>query len=308
MHCDNRIICKLYSSRSSDIKFHDNDNYESRLILNLTFFRFLAGIVLSMQNMVSYMNLLKGGIWTMQFFIFRKFSGYRTWISIMVTFCLIVTLWPVGLFPTAEASNVEAPSPSKRELTAQRTATSKRFDNGDGSFTEQIYLQPIHRKQGNCWEEISAKLMQPTAGREIVTQQTELGIQFAPRMERGKYLTLQRGLHKLSYTFLAAEGDAVKTQPVNVTPTFAMNRIIHKNVVPGIHLRNIASDSSVKEDIVLENPHVFSPQPRMKAYRSMSSLTKIGISKGSEKNYVSIYGSSTPDRKLYGAALRTTLC
>jgi hypothetical protein len=205
-----------------------------------------------MQNMVSYLNLLKGEIWTMQFFIFRKFIGYQKWISTVVAFCLIVTLWPAGLFPTAEASNVEVLSPSKRELTDQRTATSKRFDNGDGSFTEQIYLQPIHRKQGNHWEEISAKLMQSTSGGGIVTQQTELGIQFAPRMERGKYLTLQRGLHKLSYTFLAAEGDAVKTQPVNVTSTFAMNRILYKNMVSGIHLRNVAFDTSVKEDIVLE--------------------------------------------------------
>jgi RHS repeat-associated protein len=205
-----------------------------------------------MQNMVPYLNLLKGGIWTMQFFIFRKFTGYRKWISLVVTFCLIVTLCPVGLFSTAEASNVEITTPSKRELTAQRTAISKRFDNGDGSFTEQIYFQPIHRKQENRWEEISAKLMQPTTSGEIVTQQTELGIQFAPRMERGKYLTLQRGSHKLSYTFLAAEGDTVKTQPVHVAPIFTMNRILYKNVIPGIHLRNVAFDTSVKEDIMLE--------------------------------------------------------
>ncbi|HEY8341568.1 MAG TPA: DNRLRE domain-containing protein [Calditerricola sp.] len=178
----------------------------------------------------------------------------RKAITYLVLFAfLFTTLFPPGMQVHAEGPSRSKPPEKlvKRELVAFRTETSKLIDNGDGTFTRQIFFVPIHRKKNGRWEEISTRLVRSEPNGTLAPENTALDARFTPRMVKGRYLTLRSGPHSLSYTLLGAEGEAGTARPADVTPTYEDNRIYHKGVFPGVDLRNIVLDTSVKEDLIL---------------------------------------------------------
>src|SRR5690349_17743693 len=106
----------------------------------------------------------------------------RKVISWLLMIAMLVTIYPANTFSVAQASKS-----GKRELYDQRTINSKLFDNGDGTFTKQIFFQPRHRKKGDQLQEISNKLVAQTQNQQITPENTSLDIRFLPKMDKGKY-------------------------------------------------------------------------------------------------------------------------
>ena len=126
----------------------------------------------------------------------------RKVISWLLLIAMLVTIYPANTLSVANASKS-----GKRELYDQRTTTSKLFDNGDGTFTKQIYFKPRHRKKGDQFQEISNKLVTQTQSQQITPENTSLDIRFLPKMEQGKYVTLQSGpKHDLLFVLRCRRG------------------------------------------------------------------------------------------------------
>jgi RHS repeat-associated protein len=144
---------------------------------------------------------------------------------------------------------------NKEEIVEERTDNTKVFDNGDGTFTKNIYFEPIHRKEAEEWEEISPELHTTTVGDEpvIETENTLLESIFNNEMNNGEYATFKKGQESITFSILEAAGNGEKIIANDVKPTFEENRILHKDIFPNIDLRNFTFDQNVKEDIILNS-------------------------------------------------------
>jgi RHS repeat-associated protein len=149
----------------------------------------------------------------------------------------------------------ENDQPKKEEIVEERTDNTKVFDNGDGTFTKNIYFEPVHRKDGEEWEEISPELHTTTVGNEpvIETEHTLLESIFNQEMTNGEYATFKKGTEAITFSILEASGNGEKENVRDVKPTFEENKILHKNIFPDIDLRNFTFDQNVKEDIILNS-------------------------------------------------------
>lgn len=100
----------------------------------------------------------------------------RVFLSLKVLFIALIMLIPVGITMAMSESeeknnNNYTLSPAKEtnelefesiEIVSMRTATSKTFDNGDGSHKAVIYTKPIHYQDGNDdWQEIDDSQPKP---------------------------------------------------------------------------------------------------------------------------------------------------
>ncbi|WP_198299610.1 DNRLRE domain-containing protein [Tumebacillus avium] len=175
-------------------------------------------------------------------FTSKRYLPLRKLLSFVLIFALIFTL-----IPSSSTEAAKAAKPKKQELTDQRTETTKLFDNGDGTFSKQIYPTPVHHKKGDQWVDISAKLIGASDANFVTTENTDIGVRFLTQMKKGEYAAFENGPHSLTYSFLGAAGVTAKDVPA----VYEDNRIFYKDVLPGIDLRNIALDSSVKEDLIL---------------------------------------------------------
>ncbi|WP_416729349.1 DNRLRE domain-containing protein [Fictibacillus sp. JL2B1089] len=145
--------------------------------------------------------------------------------------------------------------PKIEEIVEERTDNTKVFDNGDGTFTKNIYFEPVHRKDGEEWEEISPELHTTTVGNEpvIETEHTLLQSVFNQEMKNGEYATFKRGTDAITFSILEASGNGEKSSVKDVKPTFEDNKILHRNIFPDADLRNFTFDQNVKEDIILNS-------------------------------------------------------
>ena len=206
------------------------------------------------------------------------------WLSSVIAIILIFTSIPfadlvVDATENMETEREEAPSPTNqgdlstitsgeappfqntdpKEVVELRTESTKVIDNGDGTFTMQMFQDPISRKSDGKWKEIQTDLKKQKASRlyttestsELATKNTLLDIRFSPELSKNKYAALSYKGHTLTYTFLEASGENGVQEVQNTDATYEDNRIFYKDIIPGLTLRNIVFDESVKEDIIL---------------------------------------------------------
>lgn len=136
------------------------------------------------------------------------------------------------------------------ELKKERKEKEKVFDNQDGTFTKKLYNQPIHIKKGNTWEEISTKLAE-NGKEKVKAENTGIDVEFEKGMKKGKYAQFQQGNDYLSFSILAANGEAGEVRANEVVAEVEDNKITYKQVFPHVDIRNIQFNDSVKEDIIL---------------------------------------------------------
>ena len=147
-----------------------------------------------------------------------------------------------------------------KEVPELRTESSKVMDNGDGTYTMQMNQEPVYRKNSGNWGEIQSDLKKQKAGKlfsndfteEIATENTLLDIQFSPRLNQNKYAIFSYKGHVLAYTFREASGEAGTQKAKSTEAMYEENKIFYKDIIPGLTLRNIVFDESVKEDIILD--------------------------------------------------------
>ncbi|SFX65338.1 RHS repeat-associated core domain-containing protein [Thermoactinomyces sp. DSM 45891] len=214
----------------------------------------------------------------MNIFYEEKYISLRRWLFLTVVMALMVTMWPIGP-SSAEANSQNSKVIEPKELVKDRTDDSKVMDNGNGTFTKEIYFEPIHNKVGSKWEEISTDIIQ--SGSVLKPKNTFIDVKFDPNMKGGKYATVQSGQDSLEYTFLGAQGDPsdknkdevkknhapaeaekkegqgaegkeTRAGPKEVEAKVEKNKVTYPHVLPSVHLRNEVFNSKVKEDIVLD--------------------------------------------------------
>lgn len=185
-------------------------------------------------------------------------------LALFLVFLLLFTSAPFN--GRAENENkltkVEEATPAtyllpKGEIIKERTANSKVFYNGDGTFTKKIYFQPIHKKnkEKGEWEDLSSKLTDSSDDKTVNTENAILNSSFYKHMKNGEYANFDYNGHAVSYSLLEASGDTSKVPIDDATATYTKksHQILYKNVFPDIDLRNITFDQNIKEDLVLHS-------------------------------------------------------
>lgn len=159
---------------------------------------------------------------------------------------------PEAEIPSSLYTTSEAPAyPEEGEVVEERTAVSKVFSNGDGTFTEEIYPEPIHTEETpGEWEEISTTLIEDPKSESVSGEQTELQVDFPTEVE-DTYVTIESEGQQLEYELVEAEGPAGKVAVSTPTVEYEENKIFHREIFPNVDLRSILFDTSLKEDIIL---------------------------------------------------------
>lgn len=160
---------------------------------------------------------------------------------------------------TGEAPPFEETEP--KEVPELRTESSKVIDNGDGTFTMQMFQEPVFRKNSGKWREIQPEIKKQKAGKffasettsELSTDNTLLDIQFSPQLNENKYAVLSYKGHTISYSFIEASGEKGIQKAKSTDATYDENKIVYKDILPGLALRNLVFDGIVKEDIILSH-------------------------------------------------------
>ncbi|MEN2666205.1 ribonuclease domain-containing protein [Listeria aquatica] len=78
------------------------------------------------------------------------------------------------------------------EVVSERTESEKVFDNHDGSFTKQIFSEPIHMEEDGKLKEMDPVLEQEEKSDVIQPKQTKLEIEFLEKMDNGAYQKLTK--------------------------------------------------------------------------------------------------------------------
>ncbi|MBC1792863.1 DNRLRE domain-containing protein [Listeria booriae] len=175
-------------------------------------------------------------------------------LVVMIVIAMIVSMIP-AYAPRAEKGvsstgiSVEKTS-EKTEVVEERTENEIVYDNQDGSFTKEIYMEPIHVKEDGEWEPISNEVTKTK--KVIEPERTEIQAAFLPTMEQGKYSTFGEGEKAVSFSLVSASGEEGVVDAQDATAKTEANEVRYSNVFPKTDLRNLTFNTSVKEDIVLQ--------------------------------------------------------
>ncbi|MBT2719071.1 DNRLRE domain-containing protein [Bacillus sp. ISL-57] len=188
----------------------------------------------------------------------------------LLSFLLVFTLIPYEALATTETNqtisdtdkkgNEKENEPTvqkqkKKELPEERTNNSKVYDNGDGTFTKNIYFDPVHIENEGEWQEVSTDLQENKVANQTIieTKNTLLNSTFLEKMNNGEYATFTIENESVSFSILEASGKDGNIPATDVASTITDNKIYHKNIFPDIDLRNITFNENVKEDIILHS-------------------------------------------------------
>ena len=142
---------------------------------------------------------------------------------------------------------------SQEELVEDRTENTKLFLNEDGSYTQEVYFEPIHTLDNETeeWQDISSEL-EKVSSTEITTENTNLASSFKPTMEDGEYATYIQHESSLTFSLLSATDEEGEIIPVeDQQASFNENEITYQNIFSNIDLRHFTFNQSTKEDLVL---------------------------------------------------------
>lgn len=149
--------------------------------------------------------------------------------------------------------------PKGEEVLELRTAFSKVYSNGDGTLTEHIYPEPIHNEsEDGEFLEIQSVLKKDKSKKSFVSTSTDLKVQFPEKVSaKGKYVNIKNGEHSIEYQLLNAISDSEKASALEPLIEQDGERLYHREVFPSIDLRSILFDTSLKEDIILNEVSSF---------------------------------------------------
>ncbi|MBC1306445.1 DNRLRE domain-containing protein [Listeria booriae] len=153
---------------------------------------------------------------------------------------------------TTDSTTVIAEVPGKKaiEIVEERTDTEMVYDNQDGTFTKQIYTEPVNVKEDGDWEPISNTMVFDGSD-NIASERTEIQPTFFAEMEQGRYSKFGDDEDQITFSLESAEGEQGKEAVRDVSATLTGNEVRYKDILKSTDLRNLTFNTSVKEDIVL---------------------------------------------------------
>lgn len=185
-------------------------------------------------------------------------KGLLVWMVI----ALVVSTLPAFEPRAEEVKGDVVPTPKETvqakpvELVEERTENEIVYDNQNGTFTKQIFTEPVNVKEDGEWERVSNDLV-TTEDNVIEAERTEIKASFLPKMEDGKYSVFGEGNEAIAFRFESAEGEKELTAVKDVESSVDGNEVRFKDVLPNTDLRNLHFNTSVKEDIVVNEYNGF---------------------------------------------------
>ncbi|WP_018130090.1 hypothetical protein [Effusibacillus pohliae] len=191
----------------------------------------------------------------------RKF-GLRTVVIPILSLGLVLSPIP-GLSKLTKAGEADSPvtvpktvqepkndvsftSPRQgpQELEQFRTATSKRYVNPDGSFTEKVYMEPVHYKdaQTGKWLPIDSNLVSDSNG-TYKNKANKFSVDLPPVANAGFFRIDEKG-SALSFR---------PTFGITVKGNVKGNRIDYVNAAPDTDLSYAVMPNGLKETVVLKS-------------------------------------------------------
>jgi RHS repeat-associated protein len=179
----------------------------------------------------------------------RRHISARVWLAQFGALALALAVLSLVGLPLAATTIAEAdPPPPPSELIQQRTASSRTFDNHDGTYTTSLYSGPVHfREAQGQWRPISSAVV-PT---------TESGYGF--ENEANRFRTLFKSTLQNDYLALETAGARFRVSLQNaaqVTAQTGPRRVTYPGVFSGVDLRYELRPDGVKETLLLQNAQV----------------------------------------------------
>lgn len=177
-------------------------------------------------------------------------------LSLLLSILLFLSILPAYVKADDEQSNNEKAEetvldqPHQKELVNERDEFSKTFEDNNGTFTREIYTEPVHRRNKGKWEEISNELISESDTLEA--NDTTLKASFPKKIRKNKQITYTFGNHTLEFSNISAT-DGEKEFTINSSSKMknGQNKITYENAFPSIDLRHVTFNSEVKEDWII---------------------------------------------------------
>ncbi|MEH6908907.1 DNRLRE domain-containing protein, partial [Neobacillus drentensis] len=137
---------------------------------------------------------------------------------------------------------------TKMELTNKRTRNSTRFINPDGSFTEEIYNQPIFYQDisDKKWKRIDNTLKKsPLAPDKFINTANEFKSIFAEESDISKLVSVQKQGYNLDMLLVGAR---------KVKSVINNDEIIYPDILPQVDLSYVVTNDKIKESLILKTP------------------------------------------------------
>lgn len=175
----------------------------------------------------------------------------------VIIFTLVFSFIPFGNFVAKAEETNEVSSSEKKpiEIIEKRTATSKTFDNLDGTYSTEISQQPIHFKDGNGkWEEIDNKLIEKE-NNKIQNTANDFTVEFEGKVSEDDAalsisdndIGIEMGLVETN----DEDQNKISQKSVNeVTGTVDDNSITYEQVADNVNVVYTVGADRVKEDII----------------------------------------------------------
>lgn len=135
-------------------------------------------------------------------------------------------------------------APGADEIVSERTSRTKTFDNGDGSFTTETHVEPIHVRQQGEWVDIDPELEQTDDG-TFVNGPALVDVELASDASADELVSVDTGEGSVAYGLEGA--DDVEAHVDGATA-------VYEDVLPGVDLELESVGSGLKETVVLESP------------------------------------------------------
>lgn len=191
----------------------------------------------------------------------KKHAKAKKILVSLIAIMLFLSLIP-GYAPMAEETSTGVAEPEKKageqaptEVKDERTENEVVFDNHDGSFTKQIFADPINMEVDGEMKRIDANVEKEADSDMIVPKQTPLELGFLDKMEDGAYQKLTKAGAEVTFRLKGARTGENEQAVTDQPATYKENEVTYENVFPKTDLRHLTFPQSVKEDIVLHEPN-----------------------------------------------------
>jgi hypothetical protein len=157
-------------------------------------------------------------------------KGWAKLNSIILIFTLLfTTLGGSAWTPIANASEEQQkisklPDPQRVELPQYRNETTKVYGNPDGTYTAEVFSEPVHYKEGDKWADIDNTLVPASDDDSLTNKKNKFSVKF-PHNTQGKELTnlfdYSISGHDISVGLAGGQSDNLKSfsSPVQVQRT-----------------------------------------------------------------------------------------
>jgi RHS repeat-associated protein len=148
------------------------------------------------------------------------------------------------------------------ELADKRTADSRTFDNGDGTFTTETYVAPINFDDGSgtLVPIDTTPVPSSRSGVAFETKQAAVRSEFGSHSTTGTLLKVVSGTRSIALRPISPPNLGGGGPPADRSPVIDGGRVLYSDVWTDTDLRYNLLPNGAKEDIVLNSasaPHVF---------------------------------------------------